>query len=118
MNPQAADCIEAERYTLRIDEVTAIVPRVGFVLCLDRMEPTGVQEIPRPWTGSARWLDEVAFVQPFAESFESDEACFNAITGWAARIHRQGTAVRSIAIEEGGLPMQAPGRFFRRSRCR
>jgi hypothetical protein len=44
MNRPAADFIDADRYTLRVDEATAIVPCVGFVLCLDRMGPTGVQE--------------------------------------------------------------------------
>jgi hypothetical protein len=46
----------------------------------------------------AYWLDEVTFVQPFEESFESDEACFDAMVGWAARLHHQGTAVRSVTI--------------------
>jgi hypothetical protein len=46
----------------------------------------------------AYWLDEVTFVQPFEESFESDEACFDAMVGWAARLHHQGTAVREVTI--------------------
>jgi hypothetical protein len=46
----------------------------------------------------AYWLDEVTFVQPFEESFESDEACFEAMVGWAARMHHQGTPLRSVTI--------------------
>jgi hypothetical protein len=46
----------------------------------------------------AYWLDDVTFVQAFEESFESDEACFEAMVGWAARMHHQGTAVRSVTI--------------------
>jgi len=44
------------------------------------------------------WSDEVTFVQPFEEFFESDEACFNAIISWGSRIHHEGAAVRSITI--------------------
>jgi hypothetical protein len=43
-------------------------------------------------------LDDVTFVQPFEESFESDEAAFDAIVGWAARLHHHGTTVRSVTI--------------------
>ncbi len=46
MNSQAADAIDAARYTLRIDEATAIVPCVSFVLCLDRMERSRGTGIP------------------------------------------------------------------------
>ncbi len=46
----------------------------------------------------AYWSDEIMFVQPFEEAFESDEACFDGIVGWAARVHHQGMAVRSITI--------------------
>jgi hypothetical protein len=44
MNSDAAGSIDAARYTLRVEEVTAIVPCVSFVLCLDSMDPPGVQE--------------------------------------------------------------------------
>jgi hypothetical protein len=44
------------------------------------------------------WSDDVTFVQAFEESFESDDASFDAMVGWAARLHHQGTAVRSVTI--------------------
>jgi hypothetical protein len=46
----------------------------------------------------AYWSDEVTFVQPFEEFFESDETCFNAMISWASRLHHEGVAVRSMTI--------------------
>jgi len=44
VNSRITDAIDAAHYTLRVEETTAIVPCVSLVLCLDRMDPTGVQE--------------------------------------------------------------------------
>jgi hypothetical protein len=44
------------------------------------------------------WSDEVTFVQPFAEFFESDDACFDAIVNCAARLQHDGAAVRAVTI--------------------
>ncbi len=44
INSRTTDSIDAAHYTLQIEQTTAIVPCVGFVLCLDRMDPAGVQE--------------------------------------------------------------------------
>ena len=44
------------------------------------------------------WLDDITYVQPFEEFFESDESCFNAIVSWASRLHHEGVAVREITI--------------------
>ena len=43
-NSRTTDALDAAHYTLRVEQTAAIVPCVGFVLCLDRMDPAGVQE--------------------------------------------------------------------------
>jgi hypothetical protein len=44
MNPPPAESIDPARYLLRVDQTTAIVPCLSVVLCLDKTEPTGLQE--------------------------------------------------------------------------
>jgi hypothetical protein len=44
MNSQAIMSIDPARYTLRLDGVTAIVPCISVVLCLDETDPAGIQE--------------------------------------------------------------------------
>jgi hypothetical protein len=44
MSPPRADSLDPARYTLRVDEVSLIVPCVSVVLCLDRTDQTGLEE--------------------------------------------------------------------------
>ena len=44
MNSPAVGSLDVDRYTLRVDETTAITPCVSVVLCLDKTDQAGVQQ--------------------------------------------------------------------------